>query len=279
MKTAIKISAMLAVMLSFAAVASAQYAPPPPPPPPPPAGPEAAPPPAAPPAASPPVVTPAPSPYRCGVPNVSPCARRPPVYYRPRRHRWRQRFYLGAGAGAFGIIGAKGPYDYISAGGTGTAWIGVYLSRLLALELGFMGSAHREQFSEFDSYYWGSNELLMWGVTLDAKLNLTRPGWRRRLVPYLQGGIGAYGLVGDYYDDLGYVGSKALATGVGVQLGGGLDLYLTRWLVLGVRVLYRGIAMGKVKCGNSGDRCVSRDEADRTMIHGLTGELNMSIVF
>jgi hypothetical protein len=207
-----------------------------------------------------------------------PCYRPGPRYYRPRRF-WRLGIYLGAGAGGFGILGAKGPYQHISAGGFGSAWIGLNFSRRFALELGFIGSVHNEQFSELDNSYWAENELLLWGVTLDAKFNMVRPGWRQRFVPYLQAGIGAYGLVGEYYDEFGYVGSRSLASGAGVQLGGGIDIYLARWLVLGARVLYRGIVLGELECGNTGDRCASADEENSTVLHGVTGEINMSIVF
>ncbi len=291
MKTAAKLSALLVFvgLVGFTSVASAQGAPPPPPPPPPSSGPEVAPPPAAnpvPPPADPNVAPPttAPAPYhgRCGVPQAPPCYRQPPRY-RPRYRRrfWRLGLYLGAGAGGFGILGAKGPYKEISSGGYGSLWIGLNLGRRFALELGFIGSVHNERFSEYDGYdsYYAENDLMMWGVTLDAKFNLVRPGWRRRFVPYLQAGVGAYGLVGDYYDELGYSGSQSLATGGGVQLGGGIDIYLARWLILGARVLYRGIILGELKCGNTGDACSNSDNDSSTAIHGITGEINMSIVF
>jgi hypothetical protein len=287
MKTAARISALLVFvgLVGYSTLAAAQDAPPPPPPPPPSSGPEATPPPAADPAppvadpnAAPPTTAPAPNQYRCGVPYAPPCHAPPPQYYRPRRF-WRLGLYLGAGAGGFGIMGAKGPYQYISAGGFGSVWMGLNFSRRFALELGFIGSMHNEQFSGYDGYSYSDNNLTLWGVTLDAKFNLVQPGWRSRFVPYLQAGVGAYGLVGDYYDGNGYVGFQSLATGGGVQLGGGLDIYLARWLVLGARVLYRGIILGELKCNSGGDRCVSSDTETRTVLHGITGELNMSIVF
>lgn len=292
MTTAAKISALLVFvgLVSFSGVASAQDAPPPPPPPPPSSGPEATPPPAvdpAPPPATPHSPPPAatPQPNRCGVSQPAPgCHQPPPRYYRPvpryRPRRFRRLgLYIGGSGGGLAFMGAKGPYEHISAGGYGSAWVGMNFGRRFALELGFIGSMHQEQFSEFDSTYWSENELFLWGVTLDAKFNLVRPGWRRRFVPYLQAGVGAYGLVGDYYEDGYYMGSQALANGGGVQFGGGIDIYLTRWLVLGARVLYRGIILGRLKCDSGGDRCMSNEEDDRTVLHGLSGEINMSIVF
>ncbi len=287
MKTAARISAlfMFIGLMSFSGVAAAQYAPPPPPPPPPDAGPEAEPPPVANPLPLPasPHVAPPPTAQqppagRCGVPQAPPCYR-PPSRYRPARRFWRLGLYLGAGGGGFGIIGAKGPYEHISAGGMANMWVGLNFTRRFALELGFMGSIHNEQFTEYDGTYWNENEMMLWGVTLDAKFNMVAPGWRRRFVPYLQAGIGAYGLLGDSYDEYGYVGTQTLASGAGVQLGGGLDIYLTRWLVLGGRLLYRGIVLGKMDCGNTTDRCTADAEDSSTVLHGLTAEINMSIVF
>ena len=133
--------------------------------------------------------------------------------------------------------------------------------------VGFIGSVHNERFTG------DPNALFLWGVTLDAKLNLLRPSWRHRLVPYLQVGGGAYGLYSD-----AYWGTSDLAKGGGFQAGVGLDLYLTRWLSLGARMLYRGIVMGKLNTTCDGE-CVSPNEEDRTYINGLTGEVNMAIVF
>ncbi len=288
MKTAAKISALVifAGLVSFSSVAAAQYAPPPPPPPPPSADPEASPPPAAnpvPPPASPQVAPPAtaPAPYsapgRCGVPQAPPGYRPAPRYHRQRRF-WRQGgVYTGAGFGAFGIIGAAGPYDNISAGGFANVWVGLNFSRRFALELGIIGSFHSDQYSGYDDTYYGDYEdggLMLWGVTLDAKLNMVNPGWHRRFVPYFQAGVGAYGLVSD-----SYYGSQSLANGAGVQLGGGLDIYLTRWLVLGGRVLYRGIALGDMNCGGTTDSCTSSEGDSSTILHGVTAEFNMAIVF
>jgi len=69
-----------------------------------------------------------------------------------------------------------------------------------------------------------------------------------------------------------------LAQGGGFQLGAGIDIYLTRWLTLGARLLYRGIIMGKIE-ESCGERCISDDPEDRTFLHGLSGEINFSIVF
>lgn len=263
---------LIAMFLGLVVFASTATAQPPPPPPPPASGPVYSPPPPPPP--GPPVA----SPYRCGPAYHNPCGRRvpPPPRYRPPRF-WRLGPYIGFGAGAFGVLGARGPFEYISPGAFGNVYVGMNFSRRFALELGFIGSGHHVE-DDWYGDYAGEASLLMWGVTLDAKFNLIRPSWRSRFVPYLQAGVGAYGLVGDSYDGGDYVESRALANGGGFQAGVGIDIYLARWLTLGARVLYRGIILGKLKdtCGGT---CMSSDEADRTYIHGLTGEINMAIVF
>lgn len=266
MKRTLLLSALFFLVAGMASVAEAQPAPPPPPPPAPEYGPTYAPPP-------PPVAQPLPP--SCGVYPAPPCYHQPPYYqppsYRPVRYYqpsfWHLGPYVGIGGGGFGVLGASGPFEYLSSGAFGNVFIGMNFSPRFALELGFIGSAHNEEWT------YAPQSLLMWGVTLDAKFNLVRPSWHSRFVPYLQAGVGAYGLFSD-----NYAGSQDLAQGGGFQAGGGIDIYLARWLTLGARVLYRGIVMGKVK-DTCGDRCISSSEADQTYIHGLTGEINMSIVF
>jgi hypothetical protein len=180
---------------------------------------------------------------------------------------WHLGPYVGVGGGGFGVLGASGPFEYLGSGGFANIYVGMNFSRRFALELGFLGSIHDEEFS------YEPQSLMLWGVTLDLRYNLVSPSWTRRFVPYLQAGVGAYGLVSDNYS-----GSQSLAQGGGFQAGGGLDIYLARWLTVGVRLLYRGIIMGRVD-DSCGDRCISQDDADQTYIHGLTGEFNMNIVF
>lgn len=213
----------------------------------------------------------APLPARCGVYPGPPCYRT--MHYRPRpvRYRmprfWRLGPYVGVGAGGIGILGASGPFETLSSGAFGNVYIGMNFSPRFALELGFIGSAHNEEWTG------DPNSLMMWGVTLDAKWNLIRPSWRHRFVPYLQAGVGAYGLFSD-----SYYGSQDLAQGGGFQAGGGVDIYVARWLTIGARLLYRGIIMGQLQTTCDG-QCISRSEEDRTYINAVTGELNIGIVF
>jgi opacity protein-like surface antigen len=170
-----------------------------------------------------------------------------------------------------GFVGSSGPFQDISPGVYGSVYVGMYFGSRLALELGFLGSVHQERFS-----YDVPSSLMMWGLTLDVRYNLIRPAWRSRFIPYLQAGVGVYGLVGDSYDEYGSGSSTSLATGGGFQLGGGVDLFVSRWLTVGARVLYRGIVLGQMRCS---DGCLSNDPADRSYLHAITGELNAAIVF
>lgn len=276
MKRLVQLFSLVFLVAGLIDRAEAQDAPPPPPPAPD-QGPTYAPPP-------PPVAPP-----QCGVFPAPPCAQPyaqpypqpyaqpypqpyyPPPYHRPLRYHpassWNLGPYVGVGGGGFAVLGAKGPFEYLSSGGFASVYIGMNFARRFALELGFLGSVHNEEWS------YEPQSLMLWGVTLDARYNLVSPSWHRRFVPYLQAGVGAYGLVSDNYS-----GSQTLAQGGGFQLGGGLDIYLARWMTFGARLLYRGVIMGKVN-DTCGDRCISTNEADKTYINGLTAELNMSIVF
>lgn len=279
MKRTLALSTLVFLVAGMITRAEAQDVPPPPPPapgegptyapPPPPVAPQCGQYPA-PPCAQP-YAQPYPQPYPQPYAQPYPQPYYPPPYRRPVRYypapSWNLGPYVGIGGGGFGVLGGRGPYEYLRSGGFGSLYLGLNFAHRWALEFAFLGSVHDEEFS------YEPQSLMMWGLTLDLRFNLVRPSWHHRFVPYLQAGLGAYGLVSDNYE-----GSQSLAEGGGFQLGGGLDIYLARWLTFGVRVLYRGIIMGKVS-DSCGDRCISPDAADNTYIHGLTGELNMSIVF
>ncbi|PIE18981.1 MAG: hypothetical protein CSA66_03295, partial [Proteobacteria bacterium] len=72
------------------------------------------------------------------------------------------------------------------------------------------------------------------GFTVDGRFFLA--DWNQRLQPYLQAGLGGYVLSHDNLD----FGS---ISGPGFQLGGGVDLYLTKSISLGGKLLYRGSFM------------------------------------
>ena len=165
-------------------------------------------------------------------------------------------WYVGIGGFGTRILGQSGGPEELNSGGGLSVYAGVHVSRALSLELGWMGSLHNPAPV---STWWGpeTDYLVLEGATADAKIHL---GGFGGLVPYLQGGVGLYWLGSDHFG--------ADSVGAGFQLGGGLDLWLSRSVSLGARVLYRGIAMGPPDA-NFND----------TFINALTAEGTLAVHF
>jgi hypothetical protein len=184
---------------------------------------------------------------------------RPGYYYAPPPpavHVEPAWWYAGVGIVGTSILDQSGGPEALRSGGGLTAWIGVNLSRAMSLELGWLGSFHNPEPFATDH---GSDTsfLVLEGLTADAKIHLARGP----IDPYLQGGVGVY-FLGDSAVGL------ADSVGPGYQLGGGIDIWAGRHVSLGVRALYRGIAMGPRQGG----------PAD-TFIHAATLEGSVAIHF
>ena len=150
----------------------------------------------------------------------------------------RSTWYLGAGLVGTEIVGQSGGPEQLEGGGGLSAWIGLHVSDVLSLELGWLGSFHNP--AGVATWYGDETDfLVLEGVTADAKIHLTRGG--QRFAPYLQGGVGLY-----------FLGSEHLgmdSVGTGFQAGGGFDLWLSPAVTLGVRGRYHGISMGPPEGG------------------------------
>jgi len=165
-------------------------------------------------------------------------------------------WYAGVGVVGTSILDQSGGPELLHSGGGLTAWLGVNLSRTFSLELGWLGSFHNPA----EVATWHGTEtsyLVLEGVTADAKIHLARGP----IDPYLQAGVGVY-FLGD--SSVGFADS----VGPGYQLGGGIDFWAGRFVTLGVRALYRGIAMGPPEGG----------PAD-TFIHAATFEGSVAFHF
>ena len=166
--------------------------------------------------------------------------------------------YVGAGLVASHVLDQSGGPELLEDGAGVTLYGGLRLSQRLALELGWLSTFHNPE--KVDTVYFGSDTdyLVLNGFTGDAKIYLSREGQRSEL--YLQGGVGLYLL------DSKYFGSQSIGTGF--QAGGGLDVHIGPHLDLGLRALYRGIAMGPPS-----------SDQDDTYVSALSGEANLSIRF
>ncbi len=141
-------------------------------------------------------------------------------------------WYGGIGALGTHVLRQDGGPELLYDGVGFNAYGGVRLHQSFALEVGYLQSFHNP--AAVDTYFGTRVDyLVVEALTLDARVYLGR---KSIVEPYLQGGIGAYALTSQYF------GLDSL--GSGLQLGGGLDIYLSRAVALGARLLYRGILLG-----------------------------------
>jgi len=157
----------------------------------------------------------------------------------PRLSMDRPGVYIG-GAFVGNIIlnqaDSPGNAGFISHGGGGALFLGVRLAPMFALEFGYAQTVHNPE-----QDYWGNtlDYLALHALTADLKIIFPN---HSNVRPYIQGGVGYYALTRQYSD---------AASGGGIQLGGGVDIWLNPWWSLGGRVLYHGIKFSNV--GYSGD--------------------------
>lgn len=153
-----------------------------------------------------------------------------PTYYpRPRREVepiYNPMFHFGIGVNGTTVLDSD---STISSGlGNGAGFdlsFGWRLAPQFSLDFNWMMSFH-------DAGTAGSgSEAALTHFSIDGRFFLTDRS--RQVQPYIQAGIGAYVLGRDSweYDTL---------SGVGIQLGGGLDIYLSRHVSIGAKLLYRG---------------------------------------
>lgn len=188
--------------------------------------------------------------------------------YRKRRVRHSPRSQVGvyifprglyAGAGLVGakIVNQRGGPELLEDGLGLSLYGGLRLSRVLALELGWVGTFHNPETVDV-GFGPETDYLVLNGVTADAKIffNAENPAG----APFLQGGVGVY-----------FLDSTAFGTdsvGTGFQLGGGYDFFVGENLDLGLRALYRGMAMGPPEAS-----------FDDTFVSAITFEGNLTLHF
>ncbi len=139
--------------------------------------------------------------------------------------------YFGAGLTGAAVL-HRDSATPIGSGGGATLYSGLRLHRSLGLELGWLGTIH----GPADSALGDSTEdpWILNGFTADARIYL--PASDSHWEPYLQGGFGVYVAGEQNYGEL--------SIGTGFQAGGGFDARIGPHLSAGVRVLYRGLALG-----------------------------------
>jgi hypothetical protein len=165
--------------------------------------------------------------------------------------------YIGAGLVATHILHQSEEPELLDDGAGVTLFAGLRLTDRLALELGWLTTFHDPD-TATTNFGEGTDYLVLNGFTGDARIYLSEQGQRVEL--YVQGGVGLYLLDADYF------GSRSIGTGF--QAGGGVDFHMGPHLDLGLRALYRGIAMGPP----------DTDDSD-TYVSAVGAEANLSIRF
>lgn len=166
--------------------------------------------------------------------------------------------YAGLGVTATRILRQDGGPELLEHGGGINLYAGLRVNRSLALELGWMGTLHNPV-AVSTPFGDDVDFLVLNGFTADAKLYLGG-GNDTKMEPYVQAGLGLYLLDSQYFG--------AQSTGTGFQAGGGFDFRISSHALLGLRGLYRGLAMGPPQA-NYND----------TFVSALTLEGNLNVRF
>jgi outer membrane protein with beta-barrel domain len=139
----------------------------------------------------------------------------------------RKHFYMGGGGVGVAVLGQTGPHGFLDPGGGFDLFAGVRVHRSVALEFAWQPTFHN---NETDIFGRPIDMVGLEALTADVKVYPLH----RRVQPYFIGGGGAY-LLGDSL--------HVFATGPGFQVGGGLDVWLNRYITLGGKVQYRGVEL------------------------------------
>jgi opacity protein-like surface antigen len=141
-----------------------------------------------------------------------------------------ERVGVYLGIGAMGNVFVDGDSDlskvYNGGGGLGIT-LGGRFSRFFALEM-----AYNILFQSTEVVTTTGpqiNDAALQAISIDGKIFIA-PG-STRIEPYLQVGIGAYLLSETFTEEL---------TGIGFDLGGGVDIRLNQHVALGLKALWRG---------------------------------------
>ncbi len=170
------------------------------------------------------------------------------------------RGFLGvSGLGAFSL-GQSNGLKYTDVGGGFSAWGGLDIGPVIALEVSYTSS--------FNPPALGCTDLASFPVCNSSFLVLQMFGADLRLhiptgtpiVPYIQGGGSAAWL--------GRNAFVADTSGGGFDAGGGIDIWLDRNLSFGTRVLYRGVWLA-----------TNNLDGTNTYVGMLTVDLNFAVHF
>lgn len=152
-----------------------------------------------------------------------------PTYYpRPRREVepvYDPIFHFGIGVNGTSAFSDDSAITDVGSGAGFDLSFGWRMAPSFSLDFNWLMSFHDADDTA------GGDEAALTSFSIDGRFFLTDKS--RQVQPYLQAGIGAYILGRDSWD-------YDTLTGVGFQLGGGVDIYLSRYVSIGGKLLYRG---------------------------------------
>ena len=195
-----------------------------------------------------------------------------PVLFGEAGPRYRMHAYMGGQLMGIGAVSQTADHSqgYLSRFGGGIGLFGgVRLSPNFSLEGNWSFALHDEANNgpyDGDGHF---ETLYIMTFTADVKAHLPT---NSPMEPYLQAGGGLLMSGGIYLDDQTADRPNAFALGAVINAGVGLDLWVTRHISMGARVLYRGMALGR----HADDE---NDDTFRNYVHGISVDAFASIHF
>jgi hypothetical protein len=181
---------------------------------------------------------------------------------------------VGLSGGVAVLPRATGIYRFFAPIAAMGIRVGIHLNAWFSLQLGMQLTFLRETREMLPE----ARTPFLQGFTLDLRTYLARAHRRRPWAPYLSGGLGIYQAAYDCRRDgaCGEKGEVHRAIGGGLQLAVGLDVFLGRWFVLGVRASYRYLLMSQLPCPGGAMLCEAVQDRSVSQIHGLTLDLSLA---
>ena len=196
-----------------------------------------------------------------------------PVLFGDAGPRYRMHAYMGGQLMGIGAVSQSATNDqgYLSRFGGGIGLFGgVRLNPHFSLEGNWTFALHDEALrgpggadGQFESIY-----IMTFTADVKAHLPTNSP-----MEPYLQVGGGLLMSGGSYLNDRVAEQPDSFAWGATVNAGCGLDLWVTRHISMGARVLYRGMALGEPV------DAMKAEQTFRNFVHGISVDAFASIHF
>jgi hypothetical protein len=246
--------------------------------------------------------------YRPHTPPPAYRAPTPPVYYRSHRsyrsyrsYRSRPSYrnrtnadnYLKKGGltftargGHHDLIGEPGAFELLEPRGSFGFGYGWNISPFVHFGLGVDGLVYGQEGQRLGPV----KGLAQINVISDLTFRLLRPSERHLLVPFLQLGMGLGVLSGTVKKTVTTEGcdgaqettesskSTTLARGGIFQIGGGLEIWLTRAVSLDLRALYRVQPMSGLRC-LEGAACDRSTTPSQVTLHGFLADVALTVHF